>query len=35
MVRVLKPEGLILWYYYHVNNPSNPDVRGVKCREIL
>jgi ubiquinone/menaquinone biosynthesis C-methylase UbiE len=35
MVRVLKPEGLILWYDYHVNNPFNPDVRGVKRREIL
>lgn len=34
MLRVLKPEGLIIWYDYHVNNPWNPDVRGVKRREI-
>ncbi len=34
MLRVVKGEGLILWYDYHVNNPWNPDVRGVKRREI-
>jgi ubiquinone/menaquinone biosynthesis C-methylase UbiE len=34
MLRVLKPDGLILWYDYHINNPWNPDVRGVKKREI-
>lgn len=34
MLRVLKPEGMILWYDYHVNNPGNPDVRGVKKQEI-
>jgi len=34
MCRVLKPNGLILWYDYHMNNPRNPDVQGVKCREI-
>ena len=34
MCRVLKPSGLILWYDYHMNNPQNPDVRGVKLREI-
>ena len=34
MCRVLKPEGLILWYDYHMNNPRNPDVKGVKRREI-
>lgn len=34
MVRVLKQDGLILWYDYHVNNPWNPDARGVKKREI-
>ncbi len=34
MLRVLKPQGLILWYDYHVNNPWNKDVRGVKRREI-
>jgi SAM-dependent methyltransferase len=34
MLRVLKDSGLILWYDYHVNNPWNPDVRGVKRQEI-
>ena len=34
MLRILKGDGLILWYDFHVNNPRNPDVRGVKQREI-
>ena len=34
MVRVLKSDGLILWYDFHMNNPNNPNVRGVKAREI-
>lgn len=34
MVRVLRPDGMILWYDYHVDNPSNPDVRGVPAPEI-
>jgi ubiquinone/menaquinone biosynthesis C-methylase UbiE len=34
MLRVLKKEGLILWYDYFLDNPSNPDVRGVKKEEI-
>lgn len=34
MLRVLKPTGLILWYDFHVNNPRNPDVRGVSRCEI-
>ena len=34
MLRVLKPQGFIIWYDYHVNNPWNPNVRGVKKREI-
>ena len=35
MVRVLKHDGLIVWYDFHINNPSNPDVRGVKKPEIV
>ena len=35
MLRVVKPDGIILWYDYHVNNPWNPDVRGIKRREIV
>ena len=34
MRRVLRPDGIIIWYDYFVNNPRNPDVRGVKRREI-
>jgi glycosyltransferase involved in cell wall biosynthesis/SAM-dependent methyltransferase len=34
MLRVVKDDGLILWYDYHINNPWNPDVRGVKKCEI-
>jgi ubiquinone/menaquinone biosynthesis C-methylase UbiE len=34
MRRVLKPDGFILWYDYHMNNPRNADVRGVKRGEI-
>lgn len=34
MLRVLKEGGLILWYDFFINNPSNPDVRGVRKREI-
>jgi SAM-dependent methyltransferase len=34
MPRVVKRDGLILWYDYHVNNPWNADVRGIKRQEI-
>jgi len=34
MVRVLKDDGIIVWYDYHVDNPRNSDVRGVGKREI-
>jgi ubiquinone/menaquinone biosynthesis C-methylase UbiE len=34
MCRVLKPDGLILWYDYYMDNPKNPDVKGVKSQEI-
>ncbi len=34
MLRVLKPGGVVLWYDFYVNNPSNRDVRGVKKGEI-
>jgi len=35
MLRVLKPNGMILWYDFHVDNPANPDVRGVPKRELF
>ncbi len=34
MIRVLRPEGIILWYDFRVDNPRNRDVRGVGGREI-
>lgn len=34
MLRVLAPDGAILWYDFFVDNPSNPHVRGVRRREI-
>jgi ubiquinone/menaquinone biosynthesis C-methylase UbiE len=34
MLRVLAPEGAILWYDFFVDNPANPNVRGVRRREI-
>jgi ubiquinone/menaquinone biosynthesis C-methylase UbiE len=34
MLRVVRRDGIILWYDYHVNNPWNSDVRGIKRREI-
>lgn len=34
MLRVVKPDGFILWFDFHMNNPWNPDVRGVTRREI-
>ena len=35
MLRVVKADGIILWYDFHVNNPGNPDVRGMNKREIF
>lgn len=34
MRRVLKPNGVILWYDMRVNNPRNPSVRGYSLRRI-
>ena len=34
MLRVVKEKGLLLWYDYLVNNPWNPDVRGINKGEI-
>ena len=35
MARVLAPGGAIIWYDFFVNNPRNPQVRGVKLNEVL
>jgi SAM-dependent methyltransferase len=34
MFRVLKGDGLILWYDFVYNNPANPMVRGVGLSEV-
>jgi len=34
MLRLLKPDGVLLWYDFRVNNPRNPDVRGIGKAEI-
>lgn len=34
MWRWLKPGGAVLWYDFIVDNPRNPDVRGVPLRRV-
>ena len=34
MARLVRDGGMILWYDFFVNNPKNPDVRGISRREI-
>jgi len=34
MLRKLRVDGMIVWYDFHVNNPANPDVRGIARAEI-
>jgi len=34
MLRVLAPGGAVFWYDFFVDNPANPNVRGVRRREI-
>jgi len=34
MLRLTKPDGLILWYDFFFDNPKNPNVRGIGGREI-
>lgn len=34
MLRVTAPDGLILWYDFHVDNPRNHDVKGVRLGEV-
>jgi hypothetical protein len=35
MLRVLKNDGIILWYDFIYNNPKNPDVKGIGKKEII
>jgi ubiquinone/menaquinone biosynthesis C-methylase UbiE len=34
MLRVLRPDGLVLWYDFHRNSPRNHDVAPVPRREL-
>ena len=34
IVRVLAPGGALLWYDFAYNNPKNPNVRGIKPKEV-
>lgn len=34
MWMLLKPGGVVLWYDFHINNPSNRDVRAVPWSEV-
>ncbi|MHC4916721.1 MAG: class I SAM-dependent methyltransferase [Planctomycetota bacterium] len=34
MVRITRPGGFILWYDLRYDNPSNPDVTGIRWREL-
>jgi SAM-dependent methyltransferase len=34
MMQMLRPGGAVLWYDFVVNNPNNPDVRGVPLRDV-
>lgn len=34
MLRVLKPQGSILWYDFFMDNPRNANVRGIGRREL-
>ena len=34
LLRVLNPNGFLVWYDLFVSNPRNPDVRGVSLREL-
>jgi ubiquinone/menaquinone biosynthesis C-methylase UbiE len=34
MIRVLAPGGVVLWYDLRVNNPRNPNVRGISVRDL-
>ena len=35
ILRALKKEGIIIWYDFRYNNPRNPDVKGIKKKEIV
>jgi len=34
-LRVLRDDGMVLWYDFRYDNPRNPDVKGIKKKEIM
>jgi ubiquinone/menaquinone biosynthesis C-methylase UbiE len=34
MIRVTRPGGIMLWFDFRVNNPRNPNVKGIAASEI-
>lgn len=34
VTRVLRPGGALLWYDFRVDNPANPNVRGIAEEEL-
>lgn len=34
MMRLVTPEGFIIWYDYYINNPANADVQGIARKGI-
>ena len=34
MLKLVKPNGIILWYDFVYDNPNNKDVKGVSKQEI-
>jgi len=34
MLRLLAPNGFILWHDFFLDNPSNPDVKGMRKRDV-
>ncbi|HXM48968.1 MAG TPA: class I SAM-dependent methyltransferase [Pyrinomonadaceae bacterium] len=34
ITRVLAPRGALLWYDFAINNPRNPNVRGINRKEL-
>ncbi len=34
MLRVVRPDGVIVWFDMRYSNPKNPDIRGVGLREL-
>jgi hypothetical protein len=33
-MRVLQPDGAVVWYDFRFNNPQNPHIRGMSKRAI-